>query len=115
MCTQLVSKNKTIDCFGEARPLRTSCLTKFFETVTLAVLWKTWLRTCSCGRCGCVAIKVFAQDKVHLHHPHLQLVFMKTQMGLVKGFFARFPVLKKVRRSPGTRVRECFGVPAHPS
>ena len=57
----------------------------------------------------------FAQDKVHLHHPHLQLVFMKTQMSLVKGLFALFPDLNKVRRSPGTRVRECCGAPAHPS
>ena len=59
--------------------------------------------------------KVFAQDRVHLHHPHLQLVFMKTQMSLVKVFFALFPDLKEMRRSPGTRVRECCGVPVHPS
>ena len=58
--------------------------------------------------------KVFAQVKVHLHHPHLQLVFMKTQMSLVKGFSALFPRPKKGRRSPGTRVRECLGAPAHP-
>ena len=31
-------------------------------------------------------LKVFAQVRGHLHHPHLQLVFMKTQMSLVKGF-----------------------------
>ena len=62
--------------------------------------------------------KVFAQDKAHLHHPHLltlQLVFMEARTSLVKSFFALFPSRKKVRRSPRTRVRECFGAPAHPS
>ena len=34
--------------------------------------------------------KVFAQDRVHLHHSHLQLVFMNTQMSLVKVFFGLF-------------------------
>ena len=39
--------------------------------------------------------------RVHLHHSHLQLVFMKTQMSLVKGFFALFPNLLKCGvRSP---------------
>ena len=31
------------------------------------------------------------------------------------GVFRTFPQLKKVRRSPRTRVRECFGASAHPS
>ena len=31
------------------------------------------------------------------------------------GVFRTFPRLKKVRRSPRTRVRECFGASAHPS
>ena len=42
--------------------------------------------------------KVFARDKVHVHHPHLltlQLVFMRTRTSLVKAFFALFPVPKK--------------------
>ena len=33
---------------------------------------------------------------------------------LGEGFFALFSVPRKVRRSPGTRVRECPGTPAHP-
>ena len=41
------------------------------------------------------SLQGFAQNRVHLHHPHLQLVFMKTQMSLVEGFFALFPVGKK--------------------
>ena len=36
------------------------------------------------------ASTVFAQDRVHLHLLHLQLVFMVLQMGLVKGFFSHF-------------------------
>ena len=31
-----------------------------------------------------------------------------------EGFFRTFPKNKKVRRSPGTRVRECPETPAHP-
>ena len=41
------------------------------------------------------ASKIFSQDRVNLHHLHLQLVFMVLQMGLVKGFFALFPERKK--------------------
>ena len=55
--------------------------------------------------------KVFAQDKIHLHHPHLltlQLVFMGkwTRPG-EEGFFALFPVPKKsakVTRRSSARV-----------
>ena len=60
------------------------------------------------------ASKIFSQDRLHLHHLHLQLVFMVLQMGLVKGFFALFPKLKKVRRSLRTRGRNCLRTPAHP-
>ena len=41
------------------------------------------------------ASKIFSQDRVHLHHLHLQLVFMVLQMGLAKGVFALFPKIKK--------------------
>ena len=44
----------------------------------------------------------------------LQLVYMRTRMSIVKGFFALFPRPEKVRRSHGTRVRECPGASAHP-
>ena len=50
--------------------------------------------------------KVFAQDRVLLHHFHQHLVFMVLQMGLVKGFFALFTKIKKVRRWVRTPVRE---------
>ena len=56
----------------------------------------------------------FAQDRVHLHHLHLQLVIMVLQMGLVKGFFALYPKFKKGRSWVRTRVRECPPVSAHP-
>ena len=45
--------------------------------------------------------KVFAQDRVHLHHSHLQLVFMVLQMGLVKGVFRTFPRPKKTAKITG--------------
>ena len=51
--------------------------------------------------------KVFAQDRAHLHHSHLQLVFMKSQMSLVKGFFRTFPRPEKsakVTRHSSARV-----------
>ena len=51
--------------------------------------------------------KVFAQDRVHLHHSHLQLVFMNTQMSVGKGFFGLFPGLKRARSPPPVRVRGC--------
>ena len=57
--------------------------------------------------------KVFAQDRVHLHHSHLHLVFMIAQMSLVKGFFGLFPGSKKVRSPRRVRVRGCPPVAAH--
>ena len=44
----------------------------------------------------------------------LQLVLENSPMSLVKGFFALFPKLEKVRSRVRTRVRECPPVPAHP-
>ena len=57
--------------------------------------------------------KVFAQDRVYLHNPHLQLVSMKMQMSLVKGFFGLFTGLNKVRSPPPVRVRGCPPGRAH--
>ena len=57
--------------------------------------------------------KFFSQDTVHLHLLHLQLMFMKTQMSLWKGFFALFHI-KKVRSWARTRGRNCSPSPAHP-
>ena len=62
------------------------------ENVFLSGLWSRSLISPSLE-----AFKIFAQDRVHLHHLHLQLVFMVLQMGLVKGFFRTFPRKKKVR------------------
>ena len=56
---------------------------------------------------------VLSQVRVHLLHT-LQLVLKNAQMSLVKGFFALFPTLKKVRRWLRTRVRGCPPVAAHP-
>ena len=44
----------------------------------------------------------------------LQLFRTMTRMSLVKGFFALFPKIKKVRRSLRTRGRNCLRTPAHP-
>ena len=41
------------------------------------------------------AFKIFAQDRVPLHHLHLQLVFVVLQMGLLKGFFSHFSPKEK--------------------
>ena len=56
---------------------------------------------------------VFAQDRFHLHHFHLQLVFMVFADEPGEGFFALF-TKKKVRTSLGTRVRGCTPVSVHP-
>ena len=59
--------------------------------------------------------KVLALDRFHqrLRLFTLQLVRTMTRMCLVKGFFALFPVLKKVRRLLRTRGRNCLRTPAH--
>ena len=55
--------------------------------------------------------KVYAQDRFLLLHPLTHLVL---QMSLLKGFFALFPRIKKVRNWVRTRVRGCWPEPAHP-
>ena len=42
------------------------------------------------------ASKIFSQDRLHLHHLHLQLVLKNALMGLLKGFFALFTERKYV-------------------
>ena len=54
-------------------------------------------------------LKVFAQDKVHLRLRTVQLESLKTQMSLVMGFFALFPVGKKCG---GCRAGQCGPAPA---
>ena len=56
---------------------------------------------------------VLSQDKVHLLLT-LQLVLKNALMSLVKGFFALFPKIKKVRRWLRTRGRHCSPSRAHP-
>ena len=60
--------------------------------------------------------KVLILDRVRqcLRPFTLQLVRTMTRMSLVKGFFALFPKIKKVRRSLRTRGRNCLRTPAHP-
>ena len=55
---------------------------------------------------------VLSQVRVHLLLT-LQLVLKNAQMSLVKGFFALFSKLKKVRRSLRTRGRNSLRTPAH--
>ena len=54
------------------------------------------------------AFKIFSQDRAHLHLLHLQLVFVVLQMGLVKVFFALFPMEK----SAECRAGQCGPAPA---
>ena len=60
--------------------------------------------------------KVLALDRVcqRLRLFTLQLVRMRTRISLVKGFFALFNVLKKVRTWPRTRGPNCSPSRAHP-
>ena len=53
------------------------------------------------------AFKIFAQDRVHPLLRMFQLAIKKAWMSLVKGFFALFPKIKKVRSRVRARVREC--------
>ena len=53
-------------------------------------------------------LKVFTQDKVHLRLRTVQLESLKTQMTLVMGFFALFPMEK----SAECRAGQCGPAPA---
>ena len=53
------------------------------------------------------AFTIFVQVGVHPLLRTFQLMFMKLWMSLVKGFFALFPKMKKVRSWNRARVREC--------
>ena len=59
-------------------------------------------------------LKGFAQDRVHSQLRTLQLLGSTLRMGHLKGVFALFHLMKKVRLTPGTWVRECRGTSAHP-
>ena len=50
------------------------------------------------------AIKIFVEDRVHPLLRTFQLVFMKSWMSLVNGFFALFTKIKKVRSRVRARV-----------
>ena len=60
------------------------------------------------------AFKIIAQDRVHPQFDALQLIGSTLRMRCFKLFFALMPHRIKVRKSPGTRVRECPGTSAHP-
>ena len=44
-----------------------------------------------------------AQDRVHLHHLHLQLVFMVLQMSLARFFFQKKYEVRRESESEGAR------------
>ena len=59
------------------------------------------------------AFKIFSQDRVHPLLLTIQLVVLKRWMSLGTGFFALFPIFKKVRHNPRTRGQNCLRTRAH--